>query len=72
MHLLLDGFGPLHAQLTRALKVAVSNGRFDSGGRLPPSRALAQELGLSRNTVLTAYEQLRAEGWMDALIGSGT
>ncbi|HVQ33189.1 MAG TPA: PLP-dependent aminotransferase family protein [Lysobacter sp.] len=72
MHLQLDGRGPLHAQLTRALKTALATGRVGQGSRLPPTRALARDLGLSRNTVLTAYEQLRAEGFMDARVGSGS
>ena len=72
MHLQLDGRGPLHAQLTRALKVALAHGRAGQGARLPPTRALARDLGLSRNTVLTAYEQLRAEGFMEARVGSGS
>jgi GntR family transcriptional regulator/MocR family aminotransferase len=72
MHLQLDGRGPLHAQLTRALKSALSAGRVGQGSRLPPTRALARDLGISRNTVLTAYEQLRAEGFMDARVGSGS
>jgi len=72
MHLPLDGRGPLHAQLTRALKIALAGGRLGQGSRLPPTRALARDLGLSRNTVLTAYEQLRAEGFVDARVGSGS
>jgi GntR family transcriptional regulator/MocR family aminotransferase len=72
MHLQLDGLGPLHAQLTRALKTALAGGRFGEGSRLPPTRALARDLGVSRNTVLTAYEQLRAEGFMAARVGSGS
>ncbi|MUV13907.1 PLP-dependent aminotransferase family protein [Noviluteimonas gilva] len=72
MHLQLDGRGPLHAQLTRALKSALAGGRLGQGSRLPPTRALARDLGLSRNTVLTAYEQLRAEGFMAARVGSGS
>ena len=72
MHLQLDGLGPLHAQLTRALKTALAGGRFGQGSRLPPTRALARDLGVSRNTVLTAYEQLRAEGFVDARVGSGS
>jgi GntR family transcriptional regulator/MocR family aminotransferase len=72
MHLQLDGRGPLHAQLTRALKSALAGGRFGQGSRLPPTRALARDLGVSRNTVLTAYEQLRAEGFMAARVGSGS
>ena len=65
MFLELDGHGPHYAQLTRAIKAAVLSGRLASGSRLPPTRALAQELGLSRITVLAAYEQLRADGHED-------
>lgn len=72
MHLQLDGSGPLHSQLTRALKGAVFGGRIGCGTRLPPTRLLARELGVSRNTVLAAYEQLRAEGFVDARVGSGS
>lgn len=72
MHLLLDGCGPLHAQLTRALKTAMVAGRVTQGSRLPPTRLLARELGVSRNTVMTAYEQLRAEGFVDGRTGSGS
>ena len=43
----LDGRGPLHAQLTRALKQALATGRFGASGRLPPTRTLARQLGLS-------------------------
>ncbi|MFC3552048.1 PLP-dependent aminotransferase family protein [Lysobacter cavernae] len=72
MHLQLDGRGPLHAQLTRALKTAVFAGRVHQGARLPATRLLARELGVSRNTVLAAYEQLRAEGFVDGRVGSGS
>jgi GntR family transcriptional regulator/MocR family aminotransferase len=72
MHLELDGTGPRHAQLTRALKAAMLAGRLAAGERLPATRLLAAELALARNTVLAAYEQLRAEGFVDARVGSGT
>jgi DNA-binding transcriptional MocR family regulator len=62
--MILDGEGPLHAQLTRALKADILQGQFAAGTRLPPTRWLASELGVSRNTVLAAYEQLRAEGFV--------
>ena len=71
MHLQLDGNGPLHAQLTRALK-ATMRGGLVGGTRLPATRQLARELGVSRNTVLAAYEQLRAEGFIDGRVGSGS
>jgi GntR family transcriptional regulator/MocR family aminotransferase len=71
MHLQLDGKGTLHSQLTRALKAAMLGGLV-GGSRLPASRLLARELDLSRNTVLAAYEQLRAEGFIEGRVGSGS
>ena len=70
MHLELDGQGPLHAQLTRALRKRLESG-VSQGRRLPSSRELARELGLSRNTVLSAYEQLLAEGVIESRAASG-
>ncbi|HJR74290.1 MAG TPA: PLP-dependent aminotransferase family protein [Luteimonas sp.] len=72
MHVILDGQGPLHAQLTRALKQAMLAGRVAQGAQLPPTRLLAKELGLSRTTILTSYEQLRAEGYINGKVGSGS
>jgi GntR family transcriptional regulator/MocR family aminotransferase len=57
----LDGQGTRYEQLARVLKRAIVAGHFSPGERLPASRELARRLGLSRNTVLTAYEILRAE-----------
>ena len=68
----LDGNGPRYSQLTRALKQAILRGQLKAGSRLPATRALASELGLSRNTVLTAYESLCAEQLAVAAAGSGT
>lgn len=70
MHLELDGLGPLHAQLTRALRDRLV-ASIGSGSRLPSSRQLADELGISRNTVMAAYEQLRAEGFIESRAASG-
>ncbi|MFC5436343.1 PLP-dependent aminotransferase family protein [Rhodanobacter umsongensis] len=72
MFLELDGHGPHYAQLTRAMKAAILDGRMVAGSRLPPTRVLAHELELSRTTVLAAYEQLRAEGYIDGRVGSGS
>ncbi|MBP6216268.1 MAG: PLP-dependent aminotransferase family protein [Luteimonas sp.] len=69
---ILDGQGSLQAQLTRALRQGILGGRFASGSRLPATRWLASELGVSRNTVLAAYEQLRAEGFLEGHAGSGS
>lgn len=56
-----DGHGTLYEQLARELKRAVVEGRIPPGGRLPATRVLAETLQLSRNTVIGAYEVLRAE-----------
>jgi GntR family transcriptional regulator/MocR family aminotransferase len=72
VYLELDGEGPRYAQLTRALRHAILDGRIKPGARLPPTRDLASELGLSRNTAMAAYEQLEAEGFIEGRIGSGS
>ena len=72
VYLDLDGQGARYAQLIRALKGAILDGRFAAGARLPASRSLARELDLSRNTVLAAYEQLQAEGFLLGRVGSGS
>src|SRR5215471_469708 len=43
-----------------------------AGSRLPPTRHLAEELGVARQTVVLAYERLAAEGYVRARVGSGT
>src|SRR5262245_48210473 len=63
---------PLHAQLERELREAIRSGRLRAGERLPSSRALAAELGLSRGLVLDSYGQLQAEGYLTARTGSAT
>lgn len=72
MFLELDGRGPHYAQLARALKAVILTGHMAVGTRLSPTRELAQELELSRTTVLAAYEQLRAEGFIEGRMGSGS
>ena len=68
----LDGEGALHRQLYRAMRAAILAGRLGAGERLPGSRMLAKELGISRNTVLQACEQLVAEGYATGRARSGT
>jgi GntR family transcriptional regulator/MocR family aminotransferase len=63
---------PLRAQLEDGLREAVRSGRLDAGARLPASRALAQDLGISRRMVVDAYAQLLAEGYLVARGGAGT
>ncbi len=62
----------LTAQLISELRKKILASQLAAGERLCPSRQLAQELGVSRNTVITAYEQLIAEGYLDSRTGSGT
>ncbi|WP_017585764.1 MocR-like pyridoxine biosynthesis transcription factor PdxR [Nocardiopsis ganjiahuensis] len=63
---------PLTAQLSGALREAMSSGALRAGERLPSSRTLATQLGVSRTVVTDAYQQLYAEGWLDGRHGSGT
>ena len=59
-------------QVYRHLRDAILEGRLQPCEALPPSRELAARLDLSRNTVMLAYERLRAEGFVDSHSGSGT
>jgi GntR family transcriptional regulator/MocR family aminotransferase len=59
-----DDASPLFQRLYRQLRAAVLEGRLRPGARLPATRFLARELGLSRNTVLAAYDQLASEGFL--------
>jgi GntR family transcriptional regulator/MocR family aminotransferase len=63
---------PLYRQLYDELREAVLTGRLLAGARLPSTRTLASDLGISRNTVMTAFEQLLAEGYFEGKVGSGT
>lgn len=58
--------------LITALRDAARSGRLAPGTVLPPSRALAVDLGLARNTVAEAYAELVAEGWLGSRQGAGT
>jgi GntR family transcriptional regulator / MocR family aminotransferase len=58
--------------LLGALRDAVRSGRLAAGTMLPPSRSLAADLGLARNTVAEAYAELVAEGWLASRQGAGT
>lgn len=55
---------PLHEQIERAIRDGIREGRLTGGTRLPSSRALASELGVSRGVVTEAYGQLSAEGYL--------
>src|SRR5207248_11722166 len=66
-----DG-GPLRSQLERELRAAIRSERLAAGERLPSSRALARELGVSRVLVQECYALLLAEVFLSARIASGT
>ncbi len=63
---------PLHRQLYEEIRRAVLSGRLKSGQRLPSTRLLARDLGISRITVTLAYDYLLSEGYLQASRGSGT
>jgi GntR family transcriptional regulator/MocR family aminotransferase len=67
-----SGMVPLHRQLYDALREAILRGQLRPGARLPATRTLASELRLSRTTVVTAMQQLLAEGYVEGRVGSGT
>jgi GntR family transcriptional regulator/MocR family aminotransferase len=63
---------PLYRQLYESLRTAILEGRLAPGTRLPATRELAAELAVSRNTVMSAFEQLLAEGYVEGRVGAGT
>lgn len=63
---------PLSRQIYERIKTLILHGDLQAEEKLPSSRALSKELGVARNTVLEAYDQLLAEGYLEARHGSGT
>ncbi len=63
---------PLYRQLITQIRAQINGGDLPAGTRLPASRALATELGLSRISVVNAYNELRAAGYLSAHAGRGT
>jgi GntR family transcriptional regulator/MocR family aminotransferase len=66
-----DRADPLSLQIVRQLQEAIEAGRVARGTRLPSTRSFARTLGVSRNTVLTAYEELAARGFVRSRRGAG-
>jgi GntR family transcriptional regulator/MocR family aminotransferase len=62
----------LHRQLYDRIREAVLTGNLPAGTRLSSTRSMAAELGVSRNTVMAAFSQLLAEGYLQGKLGSGT
>lgn len=67
-----DSSVPLLRQLYLELRRAILSGVPPAGARLPPTRALAERLGIARNSVVAAYEQLHAEGFIEGRVGAGS
>lgn len=63
---------PLHVRVQRAVRQLILDGVLDAGRPLPASRPLAKSLGISRDTVESAYTQLQAEGFIERRVGSGS
>jgi GntR family transcriptional regulator / MocR family aminotransferase len=63
---------PMHRQLYDGIRNAILSGALPPGTRLPATRALAADLGVSRTTVMAAFDQLLTEGYIEGRHGSGT
>ena len=66
-----DSKVPVFEQICLTIRQRAISGALAKGSTLPPTRVLATELGVSRSTIVTAYEQLVAEGYLKSLRGSG-
>ncbi|HEV3455382.1 MAG TPA: PLP-dependent aminotransferase family protein [Thermoanaerobaculia bacterium] len=67
-----DAATPAYRWLCTALRAEILEGRLRPGARLPATRDLAAQVGLSRGTIVSAFEQLQAEGYLEGSVGSGT
>ena len=65
------GAEPVFRQIYAEIRTAIAARTLGPGARLPSTRELAASLGVSRTSVVSAYEQLAAEGWIDSRTGSG-
>lgn len=63
---------PAYRWLYESLRGEILGGRLRPGARLPATRELAREYGLSRGTIINAFDQLRSEGYVEGSVGSGT
>ena len=69
--LVIDHNKKIYEQLYEQIKKQILSGELKPGTRLQATRGLAQEYGISRNSVVAAYEQLLVEGFVRTVIGSG-
>ncbi|WP_341318246.1 PLP-dependent aminotransferase family protein [Paraburkholderia sp. IMGN_8] len=72
IHIAVEGRHDLSGQIYRQLRAGILEGRLGGGTRLPSTRDLATQLGVSRKTTLEVFERLLAEGYLNARAGSGT
>ena len=72
LHIVIDRDQPLGEQLLRQLRGLIRGGRLAAGAQLPPTRLLAEQLGLARQTVAEAYERLTLEQLIEARRGRGS
>lgn len=63
---------PLHLQISNYIKMKILNGEWPLGTRIPSQRILAKQFGVNRSTIVTALEELTADGLIEAKVGSGT
>lgn len=70
--LVQDNANPMHTQIADSLRGQFERGDLHPGDQLPTTRDLARDLGVSRSTVVRAYEQLTREGWIEGRVGRGT
>src|SRR5262249_38982044 len=63
---------PLYQQLHDRLRAQITGGQLEAGARLPSTRVLATQLGVSRTTTALAYELLLLEGYVVSRVGGGT
>ena len=64
--------GSMHVRLSAAIEDAIRRGTLRAGAKMPAERHLASLLAVSRTTVVSAYNSLRRDGWIESRIGSGT
>jgi GntR family transcriptional regulator / MocR family aminotransferase len=67
-----DSDSPLYRETYRRVRTMILDGTLRAGDRLPSARAMAEDLHLSRNTIETAFAQLRSEGYVERRVGAGT
>jgi len=72
LHIRLDGRKGLAEQLYRQLRAGIDSGHLAAGTQLPPTRLLAEQLGVSRKTVAEAYSRLTYDNLLSGVVGRGT